>query len=141
MITSVPKLKSSLHKMKKNYSAKSPIVSRLPPPFSTYCSAYIHETATNLPRGACITHIHTHRHHHYHMYDYIQQCTNTINTRTHTHTHTRTQTRLLRDSNIKTLLTMYFRFFQFIQNLSFYAWWLPRKDGMKPVVADKYTCY
>ena len=77
---------------RKNNSAKSPTVSRLPPPFITQRYTYIHETTSKMSRGAYIIITHTHTHTHTHTltitYTTIHNNTQVQSTRTHTHTHT-----------------------------------------------------
>ena len=74
-----------------------------------------------------ITHTHTHTH--------TLTISNTNLTLTHTHTHTHTHKESYK-SRLKHSPDCIFRFFRILKYLSFSAWWLPYKGGMKPLIAD-----
>ena len=84
----------------------------------------------------CIYH-HTHTDTNNHIYDHTPVYANIINTNRHTHTHTHTKW-VIRHPNVNILLTVFFDFFRFLQNLSFSVWWLLYKNGKKPVIVDKH---
>ena len=109
-------MKLSLHK--KIYSAKSlshdfhrrflhiaaHIFMRQPQIYHAHISSYTH------------THTHTHTNNHIYNHKRIRN----YNLLTHTHTHTHTQRRLVRNSNVKILLAVSFRFFQIFPKSLFF---------------------